>query len=243
MLRSATTSTLRNPHPPSRRTSPISQGRKPVCSFPQGPCPTRSLCGRISSSHLTPSSPTLALTFIGERQGPARSRMSSHGMPGWRLAVLRSTRRRIVFPSFPRMVRSYERRAFESSSHGIDARSSSDMGRHRATHRLWHGRARVSRGLFDVHLPKYRSLTDIHQRAHADHCPGEYPQTNHHVQEISRNAHARDIIMHLDGARVWHVAIETGLSLEEICDPFDSVSLCLYKGLGKILLVPFQPAL
>jgi len=52
------------------------------------------------------------------------------------------------------------------------------------------------------------------------------------VQEISRNAHARDIIMHLDGARIWHVAVETGLSLEEICNPFDSVSLCLSKGLG-----------
>ncbi|KAN0100901.1 Pyridoxal phosphate-dependent transferase [Tylopilus felleus] len=52
------------------------------------------------------------------------------------------------------------------------------------------------------------------------------------VCEISKNAHARDIIMHLDGARIWHVAVETGLSMKEICDPFDSVSLCLSKGLG-----------
>ncbi|KAG9314643.1 pyridoxal phosphate-dependent transferase [Chiua virens] len=52
------------------------------------------------------------------------------------------------------------------------------------------------------------------------------------VREISNNAHARDIIMHLDGARIWHVAVETGLSMNEICDPFDSVSLCLSKGLG-----------
>ena len=52
--------------------------------------------------------------------------------------------------------------------------------------------------------------------------------------EISKNARARDIIMHLDGARIWHVAVETGLSLKEICDPFDSVSLCLSKGLGEI---------
>lgn len=39
--------------------------------------------------------------------------------------------------------------------------------------------------------------------------------------------------MHLDGARLWHVAAETGTSMKELCDPFDSVSLCFSKGLGK----------
>ncbi|KAF9243806.1 pyridoxal phosphate-dependent transferase [Melanogaster broomeanus] len=52
------------------------------------------------------------------------------------------------------------------------------------------------------------------------------------ILEISKNAHAQDIIMHLDGARIWHVAAETGLSMKELCDPFDSISLCLSKGLG-----------
>lgn len=42
--------------------------------------------------------------------------------------------------------------------------------------------------------------------------------------------------MHLDGARIWHVAAETGLSMKELCDPFDSVSLCLSKGLGRTSL-------
>ncbi len=41
--------------------------------------------------------------------------------------------------------------------------------------------------------------------------------------------------MHLDGARLWHVAVETGLSMRELCDPFHSVSLCFSKGLGKLL--------
>lgn len=45
--------------------------------------------------------------------------------------------------------------------------------------------------------------------------------------------------MHLDGARIWHVAVETGLSMKEICDPFESVSLCLSKGLGKISSISF----
>lgn len=39
--------------------------------------------------------------------------------------------------------------------------------------------------------------------------------------------------MHLDGARIWHVAAETETSVKELCDPFDSVSLCFSKGLGK----------
>ena len=38
--------------------------------------------------------------------------------------------------------------------------------------------------------------------------------------------------MHLDGARLWEVVAKTGKSLEELCAPFDSVSLCMSKGLG-----------
>lgn len=40
--------------------------------------------------------------------------------------------------------------------------------------------------------------------------------------------------MHLDGARLWHVAAETGTSVKELCEPFDSVSLCFSKGLGTL---------
>ncbi len=39
--------------------------------------------------------------------------------------------------------------------------------------------------------------------------------------------------MHLDGARIWHVAAETGKTIGELCEPFDSISLCFSKGLGK----------
>lgn len=53
------------------------------------------------------------------------------------------------------------------------------------------------------------------------------------VVAISDWVHSKGKKMHLDGARIWHVAIETGTPLKELCDPFDSVSLCLSKGLGK----------
>ena len=40
-------------------------------------------------------------------------------------------------------------------------------------------------------------------------------------------------MMHLDGARIWHVAAETGSTVSELCAPFDTVSLCFSKGLGE----------
>jgi len=40
------------------------------------------------------------------------------------------------------------------------------------------------------------------------------------------------IKLHLDGARLWHASITTGISMEEYCSYFDTVSLCLSKGIG-----------
>jgi threonine aldolase len=41
-----------------------------------------------------------------------------------------------------------------------------------------------------------------------------------------------DLVLHLDGARIWNAHIATGISLAELTAPFDSVSVCLSKGLG-----------
>jgi threonine aldolase len=53
------------------------------------------------------------------------------------------------------------------------------------------------------------------------------------IKAISDYAHGNGIKMHLDGARLWHVASMNMMSMKDLCDPFDSVSLCLSKGLGK----------
>ena len=37
---------------------------------------------------------------------------------------------------------------------------------------------------------------------------------------------------HLDGARLWNAAAESGISEKELAAPFDSVSVCFSKGLG-----------
>ncbi|CAA7264709.1 unnamed protein product [Cyclocybe aegerita] len=52
------------------------------------------------------------------------------------------------------------------------------------------------------------------------------------IVAISEYAHSVGLKTHLDGARIWHVAAETSTPLKELCDPFDSVSLCFSKGLG-----------
>jgi len=40
------------------------------------------------------------------------------------------------------------------------------------------------------------------------------------------------LIFHLDGARIWNAHVATGIPLPELVAPFDSVSVCLSKGLG-----------
>ncbi|TFK23113.1 threonine aldolase [Coprinopsis marcescibilis] len=57
-----------------------------------------------------------------------------------------------------------------------------------------------------------------------------FPQDE--IIRIAEYARSIDVKMHLDGARIWHVAVETQTPLKELCEPFDSISLCFSKGLG-----------
>ncbi|KAF9583950.1 Threonine aldolase [Lunasporangiospora selenospora] len=52
------------------------------------------------------------------------------------------------------------------------------------------------------------------------------------IQSIGRFARERGVRLHLDGARVWNAAVAEGCSLESITKEFDSVSLCVSKGVG-----------
>jgi threonine aldolase len=58
-----------------------------------------------------------------------------------------------------------------------------------------------------------------------------FPQDE--IIRISEYARQRGIKLHLDGARIWHVAIETGMPLDVLAEPFDSISACFSKGLGQ----------
>lgn len=52
------------------------------------------------------------------------------------------------------------------------------------------------------------------------------------TQAITSAAHARNLAVHLDGARLWNAAIATGLSYPRLAHGSDTVSLCFSKGLG-----------
>lgn len=54
----------------------------------------------------------------------------------------------------------------------------------------------------------------------------------HELQRISRFARVNGIRLHLDGARLINASVATGIPLEQYCQLFDSVSICLSKSVG-----------
>jgi threonine aldolase len=52
------------------------------------------------------------------------------------------------------------------------------------------------------------------------------------LAEVTRAAHELGMTTHLDGARLWNAAIATGQTEQQLAAGFDSVSVCLSKGLG-----------
>ncbi|CAN2236620.1 threonine aldolase family protein [Candidatus Planktophila dulcis] len=53
------------------------------------------------------------------------------------------------------------------------------------------------------------------------------------IAKLSSAAHARGIAMHLDGARIWNAHVASGVSCAEYGKHFDTISVCLSKGLGS----------
>ncbi|WFD25674.1 low-specificity L-threonine aldolase [Malassezia nana] len=108
----------------------------------------------------------------------------------------------------------------------------------------FHSRATVQ-PVVPAHAP-YLTLPDV--AAHAQVEPGSMAartcvislentlhgtiQPLEEIERIAAYARARHIRMHLDGARLWHAVVESGLPLARWCAPFDTVSLCFSKGLG-----------
>jgi threonine aldolase len=52
------------------------------------------------------------------------------------------------------------------------------------------------------------------------------------IIKLSDGARAMGLGMHLDGARIWNAHVETGIAFAEYGKYFDTVSVCLSKGLG-----------
>lgn len=75
-------------------------------------------------------------------------------------------------------------------------------------------------------LTKLICLENTHGRSGGTVFPFE------EIKEIYNVAREENIKMHLDGARIWNASIASGISLKEYARYFDSISVCLSKGLG-----------
>lgn len=56
--------------------------------------------------------------------------------------------------------------------------------------------------------------------------------SSEYTQAATALAHGKGLATHLDGARVCNAAVKLGVSLKEVVKGFDTVSVCLSKGLG-----------
>lgn len=80
----------------------------------------------------------------------------------------------------------------------------------------------------DVHYPRTQviSLENPHNRE------GGSVYDIENVKAIRKLATDHDLKMHLDGARLFNAVAASSYSASEFCDLFDTVSVCLSKGLG-----------
>ena len=80
----------------------------------------------------------------------------------------------------------------------------------------------------DVHHP--RTTIVAVENTH-NYCGGVvYPLAR--IKELRAFCDEHGMLLHLDGARLCNAAVATGVPPREIAAPFDSVSVCLSKGLG-----------
>ncbi|MDQ6849293.1 MAG: beta-eliminating lyase-related protein [Actinomycetota bacterium] len=105
------------------------------------------------------------------------------------------------------------------------------------TFRTW----RASRGLLDVEAirelvtpdagPYLVSTAALHVE-NTHNFGGGTVQPAEQLSAVAELARDTGLGLHLDGARLWNAHVATGTPLAELAGPFDTVSVCLSKGLG-----------
>jgi threonine aldolase len=77
----------------------------------------------------------------------------------------------------------------------------------------------------DAHFARSRLLT-------LENTTGGKVLPQSYVQTATALARSKGLATHLDGARLFNAAVAQGLPALELCQGFDSVSVCFSKGLG-----------
>jgi threonine aldolase len=105
------------------------------------------------------------------------------------------------------------------------------------TTRTWHS----ERGLLDAGTPlalahenagPYLVSTTAIAVENTHNFGGGTVQPISQIEKLSKGARERGISMHLDGARIWNAHVATGTPFSEFGKHFDTISVCLSKGLG-----------
>jgi len=78
------------------------------------------------------------------------------------------------------------------------------------------------------HMPRTKviEVENTHNRAGGTIHPIE------NIIALKELAKKHNLFYHLDGARLWNASVETGISPKEYGSHFDTISVCLSKGLG-----------
>ena len=79
----------------------------------------------------------------------------------------------------------------------------------------------------DVHHP----ITRLICLENTQNICGGVPLTLEYTRQVGELAHANNLSLHIDGARIFNSAVAQNISVEELVEPADSVMFCLSKGL------------
>jgi threonine aldolase len=88
----------------------------------------------------------------------------------------------------------------------------------------------------DVHHP----ITRLVCLENTQNICGGVPLTSAYTRQVAELAHHNNLLLHIDGARIFNAAVAQKVSVKELVGPADSVMFCLSKGLvapiGSILV-------
>jgi threonine aldolase len=78
----------------------------------------------------------------------------------------------------------------------------------------------------------YMTRTRVIEVENTHNVAGGVVHPIENIKALKTLADKQNLKMHLDGARLWNASVASGISLAEYSSHFDTVSVCLSKGLG-----------
>ena len=78
----------------------------------------------------------------------------------------------------------------------------------------------------------YMPRTRVVEIENTHNVAGGTIQPLDNIKAMQKLTDKHGLFMHLDGARLWNASVATGIQLSEYASYFDSISVCLSKGLG-----------